>query len=351
MAVYGLVMRALQPVLRRKLQRRGQQETGYLRQVSQRFGVYDTPATAGAVWVHAVSLGETRAAALLVNALRQQLPGMRLLLTHSTATGWAQGQALLQPGDVQAWLPWDTPQATRQFLEHHQPRCGILMETEVWPSLVQACHVHAVPLFLANARLNDKSFRSARRWAWLAGPAYRGLSAVLAQSPADAERLRALGAPVQAVLGNLKFDVQPQPEAQVRAQIWRSHWTRQDQSRPVIMLASTREGEEALWLNALASNELSISEVGVINISVVLLTYLLENIWLMKHETRKTINYERIDLIKPENYDLMKADLEKRTGLTINRVEVGKIDFLNDTAMVRIYYFADEQEYSDYHVQ
>lgn len=104
-------------------------------------------------------------------------------------------------------------------------------------------------------------------------------------------------------------------------------------------------------VNALASNELSISEVGVINITVVLLTYILENLWLMKHETRKTINYERIDLIKPENYDLMKADLEKRTGLSINRVEVGKIDFLNDTAMVRIYYFADEQEYSDYHVQ
>jgi hypothetical protein len=104
-------------------------------------------------------------------------------------------------------------------------------------------------------------------------------------------------------------------------------------------------------VNALASNELSVSEVAVINVSVVLLTYILENIWLMKHETRKTINYERIDLIKPENYDLLKADLEKRTGLTINRVEVGKIDFLNDTAMVRIYYYADEQEFSDYHVQ
>lgn len=104
-------------------------------------------------------------------------------------------------------------------------------------------------------------------------------------------------------------------------------------------------------VNALASNELSISEVGVINITVVLLTYLLENVWLMKHETRKTINYERIDLIKPENHDLLKVDLEKRTGLTINRVEVGKIDFLNDTALVRIYYYADEQEFSDYHVQ
>jgi 3-deoxy-D-manno-octulosonic-acid transferase len=107
---------------------------------------------------------------------------------------------------------------------------------------------------LANARLNDKSCRSAQRWAWLSGPAYRGLSAVLAQSPADAERLRALGAPVQAVLGNLKFDVKPQPQAQARAQAWRSQWTSQDQPRPVIMLASTREGEEALWLNALASN-------------------------------------------------------------------------------------------------
>jgi hypothetical protein len=101
-------------------------------------------------------------------------------------------------------------------------------------------------------------------------------------------------------------------------------------------------------VNALASNELSVSEVGVINVSVILLTFILENLWLMKHETRKTINYERIDLITPDKYDDMKADLEKRTGLSINRVEIGKIDFLNDTAQVRIYYFDDEQAFSDY---
>ena len=255
LAAYGLLMRGLQPLLRRKLQRRGQQEPGYLHQVPQRFGLYDTAALApGCVWVHAVSLGETRAAGLLIDALRARLPGMRLLLTHSTATGWAQGQSLLQPGDVQAWLPWDTPEATRRFLQHHQPRCGILMETEVWPSLVQACQQQAVPLYLVNARLNDKSLRSAKRWAWLSGPAYRGLTGVLAQSDADAQRLSALGARVDAVLGNLKFDVKPQPQAQARAQVWRSQWARQGQPRPVIMLASTREGEEALWLNALASN-------------------------------------------------------------------------------------------------
>jgi len=103
-------------------------------------------------------------------------------------------------------------------------------------------------------------------------------------------------------------------------------------------------------VNALASNQMSISEVAVINLTVIALTFVLENLWLMKHEIRKTINYERIDLITPEKHKEMKADLEKRTGLVINRVEVGKIDFLNDTAQVRIFYFGNEQELSDYHV-
>ena len=103
-------------------------------------------------------------------------------------------------------------------------------------------------------------------------------------------------------------------------------------------------------VNALASNQVSISEVAVINITVIALTFVLENLWLMKHETRKTINYERIDLITPDKHEQMKADLEKRTGLVINRVEVGKIDFLNDTAQVRIFYYANEQELSDYQV-
>jgi hypothetical protein len=101
-------------------------------------------------------------------------------------------------------------------------------------------------------------------------------------------------------------------------------------------------------VNSLASKQISLAEMAIINVSVMLLTYILENLWLVKHETRKTINYERIDLIRPEQYDEMKADLEKRTGIAINRFEIGKIDFLTDTAQVRIYYFADDQEFSDY---
>jgi hypothetical protein len=104
-------------------------------------------------------------------------------------------------------------------------------------------------------------------------------------------------------------------------------------------------------VNALASNKLSIAEMGLINVFMVILTYILEFVWLMKHETRKTVTYERIDLIKPENAAEMKKDLENRTGLSLNRFEIGKIDFLNDTAQVRVYYYAEEQEFSDYHVQ
>ncbi len=249
--LYGWLMRLLQPLLRRKLQRRGLQEPGYLLCTEQRFGQYTEPAPEpGCVWVHAVSLGETRAVALLIAALRQTHPDLRLLLTHGTATGWAQGQDLLQPGDAQAWLPWDTPAATQGFLQHYRPRLGLLMETEVWPQLVQSCRQQGVPLCLVNARLNQHSWRKARRWACLSRPAYQGLNAVYAQTDVDAQRLRDLGAPVHGVLGNVKFDVQAQPGAQAQA----GTWARALGHRPMVMLASSREGEEALWLDALLAD-------------------------------------------------------------------------------------------------
>jgi 3-deoxy-D-manno-octulosonic-acid transferase len=251
LAAYDFVLRALQPMLRRKLSRRAQKEPEYALNVAQRFGQYvgDVP-DGGFVWLHAVSLGETRAAALLLPALRAAFPGMRLLLTHGTATGWLQGRSLLQPGDVQAWLPWDTTQATHRFLTHFQPRMGLLMETEVWPQLVVACQRAGVPLCLLNARMSEKSLRQAMRLAVLSGPAYRGLTLVLAQSEADAQRLQKLGCQDVRVVGNLKFDVDVSDQSQTLAKRWRGVLS----ARPVVMLASTREGEESLWLEALQSN-------------------------------------------------------------------------------------------------
>ncbi|MGZ5180609.1 MAG: 3-deoxy-D-manno-octulosonic acid transferase, partial [Ramlibacter sp.] len=147
--LYSLVMHGAQPLLRSKLRRRGVAEPGYLEHVEERFGFYAQPAQPGALWIHAVSLGETRAAAILVDALRRLQPELRLLLTHGTATGRAEGVRLLREGDVQAWLPWDTPQAVQRFLAHFRPAAGVLMETEVWPNLAHACRRAGVPLALA----------------------------------------------------------------------------------------------------------------------------------------------------------------------------------------------------------
>jgi len=248
-ALYSLLTTLAQPLLRRKIARRAVQEPGYLEAVEERFGRYTLPplpADGRTLWVHAVSLGETRAAAVLLARLRAQLPGMRLLLTHGTATGRAEGKSLLRPGDVQVWLPWDTPGAVQRFLAHFKPHIGILMETEVWPNLAAACAQRHVPLVLANARLSAKSQRQAQRLAWLAKPAYRSLAAVWAQTQDDAVRFAALGAPVQGVFGNLKFDATPDAAQLAAGRAWRAA-----AGRPVLMFASSREGEELEFLQLL----------------------------------------------------------------------------------------------------
>jgi 3-deoxy-D-manno-octulosonic-acid transferase len=247
--LYSWLMWLSQPLLRRKLLRRSVMEPGYGQCVEERFGRYAqrVPEHDGpTVWLHAVSLGETRAAAVLVTALRRQLPRMRLLLTHGTATGRAEGLKLLQSGDLQAWQPWDTPGAVRRFLSHFKPDLGILMETEVWPNLAHGCQRLGVPLVLVNARLSDKSLRQAQRLAWLARPAFAALRAVWAQTPQDAQRLRLLGARVQGVLGNLKFDAAPNAEPLALGRQWRAQM-----ARPVLMFASSREGEELALLQIL----------------------------------------------------------------------------------------------------
>jgi 3-deoxy-D-manno-octulosonic-acid transferase len=160
LAAYSALAWAAQPLLRRKLRRRAQAEPGYGESVGERFGRY-APADLGRdgaghwVWVHAVSLGETRAAALLIAELRASLPGMRLLLTNGTATGRAEGRKLLQPGDVQVWQPWDSPQAVRRFLRQFRPAVGVLMETEIWPNLVAGCHQAGVPLVVIAGALGE----------------------------------------------------------------------------------------------------------------------------------------------------------------------------------------------------
>lgn len=253
-ALYDGAVWAVQPLVRRKLRRRGRAEPGYLEAVGERFGRYpdalQRPEPTGSdplVWLHAVSLGETRTTGLLLQALRAQWPGMRLVLTNGTATGRAAGRALIQPGDAQVWQPWDTRAATRAFMRRFRPDIGVLLETEVWPNLVRASRAAGVPLMLVNARLSGKSYAGAQRAGRLLKEAYGGLSAVWAQTEEDAARLRRLGAPVRGVLGNLKFDAVPPPALIEQGRAWREH----ARGQPVVMLASSRDGEEAAFFDAI----------------------------------------------------------------------------------------------------
>lgn len=245
LGIYSGLMRLAQPLLRRKTARRAVQEPGYGEAVDERFGRYTQPreVSKSLVWVHAVSLGETRTAAILLKALRAQHPGLRILLTHGTATGRAEGKALLQPGDIQVWQPWDTHTVVERFFEHFKPRLGLLMETEIWPCLVAAAKARSMPLVLVNGRLSDKSLQQALRMSPLAYPAYAALTAVYAQTAADAKRYRQLGVDVTHVFGNLKFDAAPSASQQATGRAWRRAL-----KQPVVLFASSREGEEALFL-------------------------------------------------------------------------------------------------------
>ena len=246
-AAYSLLLRLVTPLVLARYFWRGAREPLYRRFWNERFGGFDGDAQPGRLWLHAVSLGETRAAAALIDALRAQRPGLRLLLTHGTATGRDAGRALLQAGDAQAWLPYDTPGAVQRFLRWHRPAMGVLMETEVWPNLLHAAQENGVTMVLANARLSERSARKGQQLRALMHPAVAALTRVLAQSEADAQRLRDAGAQHVEVMGNLKFDMSLPAELLDRGRAWRAAL-----GRAVVLAAITREGEEVLLLQAWA---------------------------------------------------------------------------------------------------
>ena len=242
--VFSTVLRLASPAYVLRLFLRGRQEPLYAVHPGERFGFGEAIAP-GAIWVHAVSLGETRAAAALIERLRQERPGMRLLLTHTTATGREAGRALLREGDTQRWLPFDTPGAVRRFQTRTRPAVGVLMETEIWPNVQHETRKAGVPMVLANARLSARSLRRGEKFKALLAPAARSLRLALAQTAADADRLRQAGVEDVRVCGNLKFDLQPDEALLARGRAWRAAL-----NRPVLMLAVSREGEEAAMLAA-----------------------------------------------------------------------------------------------------
>lgn len=233
---------------------RSRKQPEYLQHWRERFGRYagrsELQRVLGPlIWIHAVSVGETRAAQPLVKALQARFPEHRILLTHMTPTGRQTSVELFGDGVQRVYLAYDYPGAVARFLDHWQPQLGIIMETELWPNLLHACATRHIPVLLANARLSARSAGRYRRLAALVRLTLGQLSGVAAQSADDATRLRELGATNVAVIGNLKFDCTP-PSAQLELGETFRQRLNASAARPVVVCASTREGEEALLVAA-----------------------------------------------------------------------------------------------------
>jgi len=244
--LYTLAFLALIPWALTHLVWRSRRQPEYLRHWGERFGFYPTPSVGPLIWIHAVSVGETRAAIPLVAALQARYPQYRILLSHMTPTGRQTSKDLFGDTATRVYLPYDLPWAVNRFLRHFQPALGLIMETELWPNLIAACCDRNLPLLLVNGRLSERSAARYARFPALTRQALNGLAAIAVQGEDDARRLSAFGVPQVDVLGNMKFDVEPPPAQLALGREFRARIG----ARSAIVCASTREGEEALILDA-----------------------------------------------------------------------------------------------------
>ena len=246
---YTLLAWLAVPLALLHLLRRALRQRDYLKHIPERFGFLPPAPDQPVIWVHAVSVGETRAAQPLIAGLLASHPGHCILLTHMTPTGRAVGEALYGDRVDRCYLPYDLPFAVRRFLSRFRPAVAIFMETELWPNYINECRRRGIRTYLVNARLSEKSFRGYRRVPGLSRPMLQQVTLIIAQGRDDARRFRELGAPRVRVAGNVKFDIVPPAEQLALGERLRERFGR---DRPVLLAASTREGEEAALLTALA---------------------------------------------------------------------------------------------------
>jgi 3-deoxy-D-manno-octulosonic-acid transferase len=256
--LYSFLIRCAAPVAFAVVLWRGFRDRSYWQGLGERFGLGARLAGAkdgaGSIWLHAVSLGEVTAAAPLIRGIQARHPHIPLVITTATPAGRARAAALFGGSVDIRYLPYDTPASVRRFFARAQPRLAVILETELWPNLFERCRIAGIPLLLVNARLSSKSVS---RYRWLDkifGGLVRGVFSekvfVAAQSAADLERFRAIGASQiqSSVAGNIKFDLQLDAQAQQQGLALRKTF-----ERPVWIAGSTHAGEDEQVLTAHAA--------------------------------------------------------------------------------------------------
>ena len=265
--IYSTALYGVAPLVPLYLLWRARKQPEYARGWAERFavsyGAHRRSNAARRVWLHAVSLGETRAAKPLVDAFFKLQPDAHIILTHTTPTGRAAGQELfaddLHSGRMtQVYVPYDLPDVIARFLRHFAPTDFWLMETEIWPNMIAACVQRNIPVSLLNGRLSEKTLQKTLNHGFVAqlfGWAYAQFANVCAQSDADAARYAQVGVRQSClvVTGNVKFDMTLPPEQIEQGEQLKAWAQRANPSHSMVLLASTREGEEQMWLDARAN--------------------------------------------------------------------------------------------------
>lgn len=248
--LYDLLFHLALPLVALRLLWRAWRAPAYGRRIHERFALGLPAMRQGGIWVHAVSVGESIAAAPLVRELQVRYPQVPITLTCMTPTGSERIRALFGDTVQHCFLPYDLSWAAGRFLRHARPRLAIIMETELWPNLIHQCARLGIPTVLANARLSERSARGYARFAGLTAPMLAEMSLIAAQTEVEAARFRALGARAQSVMvtGSIKYDLQIDPQLQARATRQREQWAAG--ARPVWIAASTHAGEDEIVLAA-----------------------------------------------------------------------------------------------------
>ncbi|RON70621.1 lipid IV(A) 3-deoxy-D-manno-octulosonic acid transferase [Pseudomonas fluorescens] len=240
------------PLVAIRLWLRSRKAPAYAKRIGERF-TYGMPTLRpGGIWVHAVSVGESIAAAPMIRALLQRYPTLPITVTCMTPTGSERIQAMFanEPRIQHCYLPYDLPCAAARFLDRVQPKLAVIMETELWPNHIHQCAKRAIPVALANGRLSERSARGYGRFSKLTAPMLAEMSFFAVQTEAEAQRFRDLGARPETVevTGSIKFDLTIDPQLLQRAAELRGQW--QALERPVWIAASTHDGEDEVVLNA-----------------------------------------------------------------------------------------------------
>ena len=248
--LYTLLFHLALPLVLLRLLWRGRKAPAYRKRIGERFAIGLPPLKPGGIWVHAVSVGESIAAAPMVRELMTRYPDLPITITCMTPTGSERIRALFGDTVQHCYLPYDLPWAAARFLDHVQPRLVVVMETELWPNHIHQCAQRDIPVALANARLSARSAGGYARFARLTEPMLAKLSLIAVQTAAEAERFRQLGARPECVevTGSIKFDLAIDPALPERAARLREDWSAT--ARPIWIAASTHAGEDEIILAA-----------------------------------------------------------------------------------------------------